>query len=389
MRRGAPWVYQAVLDHGDMSGIPDLLQRVEEHSALGRYGYQPMDVKSHQEVEVEDRIQLGVYAMLLEPLLGRVPEQGAIWLNDGRLEWLNLRPETEAALALTDELRKIGARQVPTTALRCSECGHCPWRERCRAEWELEQSISLLYNVSGRTAAKFHQAGFKKIEDLLAVGADKVAARLAMDHAAADRLVLRAQAWQQRRAIAFKQATFPTGLPIYFYDIETFGQVTYLHGAIRVDGDHREERQFVAESPDQEGAAWHQFLDWLARDQRAVIWCWADYERGFAESLWAKHGGNQQGYDLLLANLTDQCAFVRDHFALPATSYSIKQVAPLFGFHWDASDAGGLNSEAWYGEWIAKRDRALLKKILRYNLDDVVAMEVVDRALRRAVSMSA
>ena len=74
-----------------------------------------------------------------------------------------------------------------------------------------------------------------------------------------------------------------------------------------------------------------------------------------------------------------------EHFALPATSYSIKQVAPLFGFHWDASDAGGLNSEAWYGEWLDKRDRVLLKKILRYNLDDVVAMEVIDRALRALV----
>jgi predicted RecB family nuclease len=239
----------------------------------------------------------------------------------------------------------------------------------------------LLYNVSGGTAAKFHRAGFKRIPDLLAVGVDEIAVRLKMDREAAGRLAMRAHAWAQRRPIALKPPTFPSGLPIYYYDIETFGQVTYLHGAIRVEGAAREERQFVAESPDQEGAAWHQFLDWLARDQRAVVWCWADYERGFVESLWSNYGGNQRGYDLLHTSLTDQCAFVSEHFALPATSYSIKQVAPLFGFHWDASDAGGLNSEAWYREWLNTKDRALLKKILRYNLDDVVAMEVVDRAL--------
>ena len=382
MRRGAPWIYQAVLEHGDMSGIPDLLQRVEVPSALGSYGYQPVDVKSHREVAVKDRMQLGVYAMLLEPILGHPPEKGAIWLNDGRMEWLELRPDTEAARTLADELRQIGAGQVATTALRCSECGRCPWRKRCRAEWEREQSASLLYNVSGGTAAKLHRAGFISIPDLVAVGVDEIAARLNLDREAASRLAARAQAWAQRRPIALMPPKFPSGLPIYYYDIETFGQVTYLHGVIRVEGDSREERQFVAERPDQEGVAWHQFLDWLARDQRAVVWCWTDYERGFADSLWAKYRGNQHGYDLLRANLTDQCAFVRDHFALPATSYSIKQVAPLFGFHWDASDAGGLNSEAWYGEWITKQDRALLKKILRYNLDDVVAMEVVDRALR-------
>ena len=112
------------------------------------------------------------------------------------------------------------------------------------------------------------------------------------------------------------------------------------------------------------------------------MYCWSTYEFGHVRRLWDDYGGNASGYAHLDA-MQDQCAFVRRHFALPASSYSIKAVAPVFGFDWDANDAGGLNSEAWYREWLARGDEALFEKILRYNLDDVDAMAVIDAALRR------
>lgn len=124
-------------------------------------------------------------------------------------------------------------------------------------------------------------------------------------------------------------------------------------------------------------------MDYLAQDDQAIVYCWADYERGFAKALWEKHSGNPAGWCHLEKNLIDQCKFVRDHFALPVYSYSIKHLAPVFGFSWSADDAGGLNSEAWYKEWLETQDEAIFQKILRYNLDDVLAMEVIDRELRK------
>jgi len=93
------------------------------------------------------------------------------------------------------------------------------------------------------------------------------------------------------------------------------------------------------------------------------------------------YGGNPLGWHQLGKNLVDQCRFVKGHFALPVFSYGIKQVAPVFGFAWSADDAGGLNSEAWYKEWLESGN----EEILRYNLDDVLAMEVIDQALRKAI----
>ena len=49
-----------------------------------------------------------------------------------------------------------------------------------------------------------------------------------------------------------------------------------------------------------------------------------------------------------------------DGWALPTSGYGIKVVAPLFGFAWQAADAGGLASEAWYAEWLERGDDPVL-----------------------------
>jgi predicted RecB family nuclease len=64
-------------------------------------------------------------------------------------------------------------------------------------------------------------------------------------------------------------------------------------------------------------------------------------------------------------------------------TYSIKEVAPVFGFEWQAEDAGGLNSEAWYGEWFDTGYKKVLDKIVEYNLDDVRAMDMVITSIHR------
>ena len=84
-----------------------------------------------------------------------------------------------------------------------------------------------------------------------------------------------------------------------------------------------------------------------------------------------------------MRRLTDQCAWTKKHFAFPTRGYSIKEVAPALGFHWTAEDAGGLNCEAWYGEWLRSGEEELKRKILEYNRDDVVAMEVIFNHLKK------
>jgi len=383
MREGHPWIYQGLLKGDSLFGFPDLLRKQEGRSELGKHTYIPIDIKGHKAVTKKDRYQLSAYAILLEPILGARPERGGIWLNTGEIVDVDLSKNRSDVEALLSDMKNVRDQNSPTEGVRCSECDECPWNQHCRTGWERDEHLTLLPGATGSTARSLLAQGRRTWHDVAQASTADLLKIKGVGKKTSETLLLHALARVTGRPQVRKEPTFPENIPIHFYDIETFGECVYLHGNIRISGEEREEKQFLARSPEDEKTAWHEYLDYLARDDRALIYCWADYEREHANALWDRHQGNEKGFAHLKNNLVDQCRFVSDHWALPLTGYSIKVVAPFFGFRWQADDAGGLNSEAWYRDWLGKADDAILKKILRYNLDDVIAMEVIDRELRK------
>jgi uncharacterized protein len=381
MRAGRPWIYQGVLVADPLRGKPDLLRRVEGASRLGAFSYVPVDMKHHQAPTKKDRFQLLGYARMLEPVLGKRPARGGIWLNTGTIEDLDLTRDDEEFGDLLADMERIRSGALATEGFRCAECDGCPWLDHCAEHWKKTAHVCLLYGATGETAKRLADAGFGTWKAVAAADPVRLSREGGLKPDKAHAVWLHARAWEEGRPQPRKPPPSPADVPIHFYDIETYGDCVYLHGDIRLHGGEREERQFLAREPSREEEIWREFLDWLARDERAVVYCWANYERGHVRALWERHGGNPAGWRHLEASLTDQCEWVKEHFALPVSSYGIKKVAPVFGFAWDAEDAGGLNSESWYKDWLDTRDEALLAKIVRYNLDDVRAMEAVHNGL--------
>lgn len=280
------------------------------------------------------------------------------------------------------QIEAIRAAKGGTEPIWCGACPTCPWIVHCKQEWKRLEHLSLLPGGGKGTVEKMSAIGVRTVSQLAAADPAEIAKKAKMAAATARGLWHHARARVAGRPLPIMRAKFPEGVPIVFYDIETFGGETFLHGLIRVDGARRDERFFFADSLDDAGKAWREFLEYVAQDKRSVIYCWADYERGCAERSWKQFGGDKKAYAALMERLTDQCAWTKKHFAFPTRGYSIKEVAPALGFSWNAADAGGLNCEAWYGQWLESGEAELKRKILEYNRDDVVAMEVIFNHLR-------
>jgi len=385
MNEGRPWIHHGVLLTDTTAGIPDLLRKEDSQSAMGNHTYSAVDVKAHKHVTKNDRYQLLGYAYLLESVLGYRPTEGGIWLNTGQIETVDLSVDARDFEALLSDMERIRNGALITEGYRCSACHTCEWIDHCFSLWEQNENVCLLCGVTANLARRFVKVGFSTWRDVARTKPSDIVHQLSIKPKRPEAFCRHARARRAGRAQVIKPATFVSDEPIHFYDIETYGQSVYLHGNIRVFRGDREEKQFLARDPSREEEPWHQYLAYLARDEEATFYCWADYERKFVHTLWKKYRGNPLGWRHLEESLVDQCRFVKDHFALPVFSYGIKQAAPVFGFAWSADDAGGLNSEAWYKEWLESGNEKILHKILRYNLDDVLAMEVIDQKLRQVI----
>ncbi len=384
MEQGVPWIYQGVLLDEQLSGIPDLLMRVPGNSRLGSFSYVPGEVKSHKVPTFYDKLQLFHYASLLESVLGFRPETGFVLA--GSLENRHeIRLEGRLERQFTEILRQMQLVQkgeMKTEAFRCSSCSRCLWSSRCHEEWKATDHISLISGLSAVMARKLFDAGIRTCRQLAETSSRGMSELLDVPEKICERFVHAAQARSENRAIILKKPAFPKNKTIYFYDIETNDDQVFCHGIVRVKNGASEERCFFAEAPHDEARIWHELLDYLAVDDDLVVYCWTLYERTYVDICWKKFGGNRKGYDNLNRHLVDQCAFVREHFALPCRGYSIKAVAPFFGFQWTSEEANGMNCVAWYRGWLETQSLELREKIVQYNLDDVRAMAVVDRHLK-------
>src|SRR3989338_6537471 len=125
---------------------------------------------------------------------------------------------------------------------------------------------------------------------------------------------------------------------------------------------------------------WRKFLDFLAGLDNFVIYHYAFYERQVFDRLALRYGAPTTLINKFKDNTIDLHLKLVDSAVLPLYFYGLKDVAGYLGYKWDNPEAGGAESVVWYNDWLDKKDLpdrqagdAILKKILKYNEDDVRA----------------
>jgi uncharacterized protein len=92
------------------------------------------------------------------------------------------------------------------------------------------------------------------------------------------------------------------------------------------------------------------------------------------------HSLSEAFESLILPHLDDLCTAAQTSYVLPTSGWSIKVVAPYFGFHWNQSayEVDAMKSAMiWFKQAASGGDGADLEKVIQYNQDDCRAMIVV------------
>jgi len=392
MRTGAEVVYQATFVLGDWRGRADFLERVEQPTALGGWGYEALDAKLARAEKPTYVLQLCFYTEAIAAIQ-REPV-GAMHVLLGIGQRRTLRPADFDAYyrrVRAGFLTAIG-RAAPTEPYRVEHCGLCEFRQVCEERWVREDHLLLVAGIRREHVTRLRSAGLGTLAKLARAPAVK------LDHVAPHTFeTLRDQAGLQLHRRTTGDLTWRT-LPVepargferlprpshgdVVFDIEgdPFWEpargLHFLFGLLASDDGAWRYRAIWAHDRAGERQAFEALLDFfrdrLARHPAMHVYHYGAYEPTALKQLMGVYATREDAVDALLRRevFVDLHGVVRQGLRAGVSSYSLKDVEALPAFRRQADVATGTRAVLAYEQWMATRAAARLDEIAAYNEED-------------------
>ncbi len=381
MKAGEQTILHGVLIHGHAVGHPDVLERVEGRSKFGNYYYIACDIKRNRHLQDVYKFQGAFYAELLERIQGVKPNQGYVMTPDGDVQSYVLAPfEAEYHLTL-NAIEQILAGQKPPHFVT-SGCKQSPWFSECKNTSLICDDLSLINRIWRTEVEALQNAGVQSVGALAASDPDMLAGKTGLTRDRLHHLRLQATALVEKRTIVTESIPFPSSNIELYFDVESdpVRDLEFLFGVLVVDHGKETYHSFVADTPDEEGKAWLDFIAFLAQYPDAPIYHFGWYEIEVMKRMGTKYGNLDVAERIIERQMKDLLITIRDAVIFPLHFYSLKDIAKLLGFNWRNADASGINAVMWYEEYLTnRRKKSKLQDIIDYNEDDCRATYVVKK----------
>jgi predicted RecB family nuclease len=359
-------------------GNPHLLVKRPGLSKYGDWCYYPVSIQLGRRPKPEYKLVAAFYAQLLASIQGAFPPTAEIILrrqNRHRVDLAEWLPRMRQTLA--DSVKMLLTPDEPEVFISRQRCSLCHWQSHCYAIAQSNQHLSLVPGVTPSRYEYLQAMGVNSISSLAAASVVNMGEVIGRE--IANQLQQQALALVENRAIQKNghlniRQTIPTaGIELYF-DIEAEPErnLDYLLGILLIDR-HKNREQFypfLAETPEDEGKIWEQFLTVVTAYDAAPIFHFSEYEVETIKRLASLYKTPRKQMESILARCVDLHKRVVHSVTFPVESYSLKALANWIGFQWRDRGASGDRCVCWYDGWLKSGDRSFLEAILRYNEDD-------------------
>ncbi|GAA4484715.1 TM0106 family RecB-like putative nuclease [Rhodococcus olei] len=287
--------------------------------------------------------------------------------------------------------------ELATAPSQVGECRSCPWWPDCKASLTESRDVSLV--ATGSRAEVLRGMGVRTIDALAAWDGPPPEEWPGNGF---DDVVVLARAWLSGIPLVRRTAevTVTRADVEVDVDMESYQEHgAYLWGTLLTEnGVTQPYRPFVTWDPlptVDEARSFAEFWGWLtgtlertlARGKTFAAYC---YSRS-AEDKWLLESATRFAGLPGIPAVAEVRAFVdgphwvdvyqavSDQFICP-NGKGLKKIAPVAGFHWRDSEAGGEASMSWYRDAVGydgEPDAAQRERLLVYNEDDVQATKVL------------
>ena len=396
MRDGAEVISQATFVNGRWRGRSDFLLRVERPTALGPWGYEPLDAKLARAEKPTYVLQLCFYSEGVTAIQGVPPEQMHVLLGIG--EQRALRYDEFKAYYRRVRARFEAAIETPTVTepYPVEHCALCQFREVCNARWQAEDHLVLVANVRREQVSRLREVGIGTLSALAQAAAGTAVSPMAVHTFE----TLRDQASLQlaRRAtgrLDWHHLTADLGCGFQLLPRPSLGDVVFdiegdpfweparglhfLFGLLLREDGHWHYRAMWAHDRAAERRLFESFVDLiherLARHPDMHVHHYGAYEKTATTQLMGFYATREDEVDELLRRkiFVNLHTVVRQGLRAGVPSYSLKEVEALAAFVRRAEMRSGTRALLAYERWMETGDAALLDSIAEYNDEDCCA----------------
>ncbi|MEK7589150.1 MAG: TM0106 family RecB-like putative nuclease [Patescibacteria group bacterium] len=382
-------IYHGVLMSSKWVGMPDLLearplhqiQGEPEKSEFGDWYYVAYDAQQSLDLRDEFKFPLVFYSLILEKLQGVRPKEAyVIDANNNERSFL-VNDFVDQFHLTREQIEKVLNGEKPAPFLK-GGCKRTPWYSVCLSDAQGCNDVSLIHRLSQSDQRQLYNIGIKTVQDMADANLDDLRSKL--EEWPFDKLVRlnnQAKVLISGEPMILRKPEFPKVKHEVYFDIESdpTRDIDYLLGVLikNTETEETQYRYFLAKEKSEEQKMWRDFLDFLVTLDDFVIYHYAYYENQVFDRMVVQYGAPTELIHKFRENTIDLHTRFVDSVVLPVYFYTLKDIAYHLGYRWDNPNAGGAESVVWYNEWLDKGDESILKRLLRYNEDDVRATLLV------------
>jgi predicted RecB family nuclease len=384
-------IYQARLEADGWRGIADFMERLDDGT------YEVVDTKLARHAKPEHVLQLCFYTEQLARIQGHAPD--AMHVVTGLNERETFRPDDYGAYYRRLKRRFLDAveQERPTYPYPVEHCALCDFLERCEAQWEADDHLTLVAGVSRLQVERLTKADIGTLTALAEAAPEtkvpsmrettfaglRHQASLQLHHRRTNEHKIDLVPQEETRGFALMPEPSPgdvwldlEGDPWY----ESGRGLEFLFGLVELaeNGEERY-RRLWARNREEEKRAFEELVDYLVERRRRFpgmhVYHYAAYERTALSRLMGEHATREQEIDDLLRGevLIDLFRVTRQALRASVPGYSIKKVEELYGFVREAEVGGGSEAVYDFETWLETGEDSLLEGIAAYNREDCLS----------------
>jgi predicted RecB family nuclease len=365
-------------------GLSSQIQAAERVEATGPRGapvYSPVLFIPNETVSRTDKLLLAFDALALSSVQGVLPPIGKI-VHGSSYRVLKCKLEP-----LVGEVRKLVAQvqaaMAENTAPRVTlnrHCSTCEFRADCQRLAEEADDLSLLRGMSEQQIEKQRGRGVTTVTQFAYTyrpgrrGKRKTGKARKHDHA------LQAVAIRDKKVYVLDSPTIPQSRVALYLDVEGIPDrdFYYLIGLVAVVGNCTTTHFFWADDRTQETTIWAACSQLINSFEDYTLYHYGQYEQRFLDRM--RELADAEGVatiDRIRSRSCNVLAAIYSHIYFPTRYNGLKDIATFLGATWTAANASGIQSLAWRLTWETTREETLKQQLLRYNLEDCLALQRV------------